>query len=251
MLLSGIPVLNYHQINDENHTALTLSSTEFDAQMSYLHKQGYSTISPDQLTDYLEYGKVLPSNPILITFDDGYEDNYRVAYPILQKYNLTATFFIITDFVGHNGRYMTWKQIKEMNSNGFTFESHTVNHIKLPDASDEEILYQLTESRNAIEWRTNKKAEYLAYPGGAYDHRVIELAKKAGYRAAFTVNFGRNKARCGLFTLNRIPIFAGSHTFLRFWVRLKFTEASLALQSIKNDLTKFGATKLAGWIFVP
>lgn len=248
---SGIPVLNYHQINDEAHNALTISSAEFDAQMAYLSREGYSTISPEQLEEYLREGKNLPSKPILITFDDGYEDNYRVAYPILQKYNFTATIFLITDFVDHNGRYLTWEQVEEMHAHGISFESHTLNHVVLTNASDEDILLQLTKSREAIEWRLKQKVKYLAYPGGFYNQQVIALVKQAGYRAAFTTNLGRDTVHCGLFTLNRIPVFAASHPFLHFWLRLKFTQVLIELQSFKTDLIKFGAPTLASWITIP
>jgi peptidoglycan/xylan/chitin deacetylase (PgdA/CDA1 family) len=248
---SGIPVLNYHQVNNDAHNILTLSSSEFDAQMAYLAKAGYTTVTPDQLIDYLHDGKSLPPKPIMITFDDGYEDNYRVAYPILQKYDFTATMFLITDFVGSNGRYLTWEQVKEMHDKGFSFGSHTLSHIVLTNASDDDMRVQLIKSREAIEWRLKQKVEYLAYPGGFYNQRVIEVAKQAGYRAAFTTNLGRDKLNCGLFTLNRIPIFANSHTFLHFWLRLKFTQVLIAMQDLKNSLNKFGASTVASWIYIP
>lgn len=248
----GVPVLNYHQINNEDHNALTLSGKEFEAQINYLYQEGYNGISPDQLADYLQYGKALPPKPVLITLDDGYADNYRVAYPILQKYQFTATIFLITDFVGNYGKYLTWDQIKEMNDQGFVFEDHTLSHISLPKASDEEIRNQLGKSREALEWRLGKKVEYLAYPGGEYDQRVIQLVKEAGYRAAFTVNFGRDRINSTLYTLNRIPIFGSeSHTFLRFWLRLNFTQAFNALQNFKSYLLKEGDTSIAGFIYIP
>jgi len=248
----GIPVLNYHQINNESHNALTLSDTEFEAQIKYLAQEGYTAISPDQLADYLQYGKELPNKPILITFDDGYEDNYQVAYPILQRYHYKATIFLITDFVGNNSRYLTWKQIKEMSDNGINFESHTLSHIILPKASDEELHAQLIKSKEALEWRLGKKVEFLAYPGGKYDQRIIQSVKEAGYRAAFTVNFGRNKMNSTMYTLHRIPIFGGvSHTFFRFWLRLKFTQVFDSLQDFKNFLLNKGNTALAGLIYIP
>jgi len=250
-LSSGIPVLNYHQINNTAHNALTLSSQEFEAQMAYLYQSGYTTISPDQLIDYLRYGNTLPQNPILITFDDGYEDNYRVAYPILQKYNFTATIFLITDFVGTNKRYLTWDQVKEMKGNGFSFGSHTLSHLFLTNASENDMRSQLEQSRQTMEWRLNQKIEYLAYPGGAYNQQIIKIARQAGYRAAFTINLGRNTLNCGLFTLNRIPIFAGTHSFLRFQLRLKFTQIIITLQNFKEKLHTLGANTIAGWIDIP
>lgn len=248
----GVPVLNYHQINNEDHNALTLSDAEFEAQMNYLQRAGYTTISPDQLADYLQFGKSIPPNPVLITLDDGYADNYRVAYPILQKYHFTATIFLITDFVSCYGKYLTWNQIQEMSDNGISFEDHTLSHISLPKASDEEISNQLVKSKEALEWRLGKKIEYLAYPGGEYNPRVIQLTKDAGYRAAFTVNFGRDKANSTLYTLNRIPIFGGrSHTFLHFWLRLKFTQVFNSLQNLKNFLLKEGDPSVANLIYIP
>ncbi|AJQ29110.1 polysaccharide deacetylase family protein [Pelosinus fermentans] len=248
----GIPVLNYHQINNKDHNTLTLSSTEFEAQINYLYQEGYTGISPDQLADYLQSGKKLPPKPILITLDDGYKDNYQVAYPILQKYHFTATIFVITDFVNNYGKYLTWNQIREMSDNGVSFEAHTLSHISLPKASDEEIRNQLVKSKEAIEWRLGKKVDYLAYPGGEYDQRVIGLAKEAGYRAAFTVNFGRDRINSTLYTLNRIPIFGGqSHTFFRFWLRLNFTQTINALQNLKAYLLKEGNTSIAGLIYIP
>ena len=248
----GIPVLNYHQINNEDHNALTLSATEFEAQINYLQREGYTAISPDQLADYLQFGKDLPPNPVLITLDDGYEDNYRVAYPILQKYHFTATIFLITDFVSHYDKYLTWNQINEMSANRLIFEDHTLSHISLPKASDEEINNQLIKSKEVLEWRLGKKVDYLAYPGGEYNQRVIQLAKDAGYRAAFTVNFGRDRINSTLYTLNRIPIFGGgTNTFLHFRLRLKFTQVFYALQNFKAFLLKEGDTSAAGLIYIP
>jgi len=248
----GVPVLNYHQINNEDHNALTLSDTEFETQINYLYREGYTVITPDQLADYLQYRKALPPNPVLITLDDGYEDNYRVAYPILQKYHFTATIFLITDFVSHYDKYLTWNQINEMSAHGLIFEDHTLSHISLPNASDEEISNQLIKSKEVLEWRLGKKVDYLAYPGGEYDQRVIQLAKDAGYRAAFTVNFGRDKVNSTLYTLNRIPIFGGgANTFLHFRLRLKFTQVFYALQNLKAFLLKEGDTSAAGLIYIP
>ena len=249
----GVPVLNYHQINNHAHNSLTLSDSEFEAQIKYLAKEGYTAISPDDLSDYIQYGKKLPPKPILITFDDGYKDNYQIAYPILKKYHFTATIFLISDFVNTYDRYLTWEQIREMTNNGFTFESHTVNHLPLTKAaSDEERLTQLIKSKEALEWRLGKKINYLAYPCGAYDQRIIDLTKKAGYSAAFTIKLGRNTTSSTLYSLDRIPIFGGrTHTFLRFWLRLNFTQVFNALENGKKFLLKEGNTSIAAFIYIP
>ncbi|MDU2064992.1 MAG: polysaccharide deacetylase family protein [Sporomusaceae bacterium] len=248
----GVPVLNYHQINDRDHNALTVSSSEFEAQMAYLADHGYQTITPDELADYLQLGKPLPRKPILITMDDGYEDNYQVAYPILQRYQAKATIFIITDFVGRYDRYLTWEQIAQMSAHDIDFESHTLSHVDLATVSPTEAQKQLTASKAALEWHLGRPVNYLAYPGGEYSQQIIDMTKAAGYRAAFTVHFGRDRIHSTLYTLNRIPIFGGNnHTFWHFWLRLKFTEVFTALGNFKAYLLQEGDQRIAGLIYIP
>jgi len=235
----GIPVLNYHIISNRKINALAITPQEFEEQMAYLHNNGYSTISPDQLLDYIQYGESLPENPILITFDDGYRDAYLEAYPILKKYNFTATIFLITDYVGNNNRYLSWEQVKEMHDNGFTFGSHTLSHISLADITNEYAEYQLTKSREAIEWRLKEPVKYFAYPGGFYNQTTTQLLKQAGYRGAFTVNFGRDKANSDIFALSRIPIFQSANTFRSFWLRLKFTQLVVDVHAAKKIISNY------------
>ena len=184
---SGIPVLNYHQINDSAHNALTVNSKQFEAQMKYLTDEGYHTITPYELSEAMENGSPLPEKPVVITFDDGYLDNYNNAFPILKKYNMKATIFLISDYVGVYPNYLTWDKALEMQEHQIDLESHTLNHVELTKTgSADETLHQLIDSRRAIEWHLQKKVEFLAYPCGSYNAEVEELVKQAGYRAAFT-----------------------------------------------------------------
>ena len=230
----GIPVLNYHLISNRKINSLAITPQEFEEQMAYLHDKGYTTISPDQLLDYIQNSRPLPENPILITFDDGYRDTYLEAYPILKKYNFTATIFLITDYVGNNSRYLTWEQVQEMHDNGFIFGSHTLNHISLSESTNEYIEYQLTKSREAIEWHLKEPIKYFAYPGGFYNQTTTQLLKQAGYRGAFTVILGRDKANSDTFALSRIPIFQSTNTFRSFWLRLKFTQLVIDVSAIRK-----------------
>ena len=94
--LYGVPVLNYHQINDEKHSALTLHVDQFKEQMEYLHNHGYNTITLNQLYDYLQNGSDLPEKPIVITFDDGYVDHsFRLPFPYSLPFRLTLCFFLL------------------------------------------------------------------------------------------------------------------------------------------------------------
>lgn len=146
----AIPVLNYHKV-DEQKIALSISSQEFEEQIKYLAKEGYHTITPSEMMNALEYGTPLPEKPIMITFDDGYLDNYTNAYPILKKYGFTATIFLVTGFIGNDPRFMNWEEIKEMRANGFVFGSHTVNHKSLTELSYVELKNELLLSAEEIE----------------------------------------------------------------------------------------------------
>ena len=146
----SITVLNYHKIDDMN-IALSVLPSDFDRQMAYLKEHGYNTINSQQLYEYLANGTPLPSNPIMITFDDGYEDNYRNAYPILQKYGFTGTIFVITDFVSAQPNYLTWEQIKEMKAHGMDFQSHTATHQSMTGLSEEQLRQELTKSKQTLE----------------------------------------------------------------------------------------------------
>ncbi|WP_371371348.1 polysaccharide deacetylase family protein [Sporomusa aerivorans] len=217
--LADVPVLNYHKV-DALHHALSIPSEEFEEQMAYLSRNGFTTITPDALMAYLNHGKALPEKPILITFDDGYLDNFTNAYPIMKKYGFTATIFLVTSLVGHDERFMTWDQVRMMQQDGFVFGSHTVSHTPLTKLSREQAMDELVNSRKEIEQQLGSKPKYFAYPTGAYNLPVEELVKQAGYRAAFTIRYGQAGTESNPYALERIPIFKGQQTFRSFFVRL-------------------------------
>ncbi|WP_425060766.1 Poly-beta-1,6-N-acetyl-D-glucosamine N-deacetylase [Sporomusa carbonis] len=217
--LADIPVLNYHKIDSFYHS-LSIPPEEFEEQMAYLHENGFHTITPDDLMSYLNHGKQLPEKPILITFDDGYQDNYTNAYPIMKKYGFTATIFLVTSLVGHDGRFMTWDQVRQMKKDGFIFGSHTVSHAPLTKLTREQVMDELVNSRKEIEHQLGTRPRYFAYPTGAYNRQIEEMVKQAGYKAAFTIRYGQAGTESNPYALERIPIFRGPHTFRSFYIRL-------------------------------
>ena len=114
------PVLNYHQVNNKFSTVLTMKPANFDEQMKYLHDNDYHSITLEQFDAYMRGEGDLPDRPVLITFDDGYVDNYEEAYPILKKYNMRGTIFLIINLMDTPG-YLTWDQVKEMAADGMEF----------------------------------------------------------------------------------------------------------------------------------
>lgn len=230
---SDVPVLNYHKVDDYNH-ALSILPSEFEEQIKYLYENGYHTITPDDLINHLKYGSPLPSRPILITFDDGYLDNYLNAYPVLKKYNFTATIFIVTDLVGKDPRFMTWEQVREMQDSGFVFGSHTVHHVAMTSIPIEQVENELIQSRDEISRNLGNVPRYFAYPTGAYNLEIEKIVRNTGYTAAFTIRYGQAGPNSDLYAIERIPIFKSSHTFRSFAIRLHGAPILERLGLIKN-----------------
>ena len=219
-----ILVLNYHQV-DNKHTSLAVPVDDFDAQMKFLVDSGCVTITPDELYAGLNGEIELPPRPVLITFDDGYIDNYVNAFPILKKYGLHATIFIIPAFTGQYPGYMTWDQLKEMEAGGITIQSHTLTHPKLEELPDDEIRNELLNSKNVLEENLGHPIEFVAYPTGTYNLHIAGIAQELGYKGAFTIKYGIVDRGSNLFALERVPIFHTPTTMKDFYERIAWRQS--------------------------
>ena len=216
-----ITVLNYHKV-DNMDISLSVTPADFTEQMRYLAENDYKTIDIEEFYAGLTGEKELPNNPVLITFDDGYKDNFVNAYPILQKFGFKATVFVISDFVGLKN-YMTWDDLREMSANGISIESHTATHKSLTDLTDEQLKQELAESKKRIESELHREVNFLAYPTGAYNLHIAGLVKDAGYKAAFTVKYGNVDGASNVYAIERVPIFHTENTMKSFRERLIYT----------------------------
>ncbi len=226
-------VLNYHKVDNMN-ISLSVAPSDFEKQIAYLAQNGFHTVTPHELYMAFTDGAALPTNPVLITFDDGYADNYTKAYPILKKYGMKATIFVITSLMGKPG-YLTWGQAAEMEAAGLvSIESHTVTHGSLTGLTDDQIRYELTEAKHDIEQRLGKEVEFLAYPTGAYNLHIARLVKEAGYKGAFTVRYGNMDSATNLYAIERVPIFRTPDTFASFLERLKYVPLFEHIGWVKN-----------------
>ena len=220
-----ILVLNYHQI-ENNPNPLAVSPANFEAQMKFLVDSGCITITPDELYAGINGEIELPPKPVLITFDDGYIDNYTTAFPILKKYNLRATIFIIPAFTGVYPGYMNWEQLKEMEANGITIESHTYTHPKLEELPDDEIRSELLNSKALLEENLGHPVEFLAYPTGTYNLHIAGIAQDAGYKGSFTIKYGVVDRGSNAFALERVPIFnTAQNTMKNFYERIAWRQS--------------------------
>lgn len=186
-----LPVLMYHHVGEPAADAsdltrrLTVSTAQFEEQMSYLQQAGYKTVSQDQLYRAMYYGEPLPAKPVMLTLDDGFLDNYEVAAPILGKYGHRATFFIITDKVGVLG-YMNWDQVVDLERMGMDIGSHTVSHPDLTILGAAGLERELIGSAVVINEKLGHPVYWLCYPSGAFNKGVWEHTWSAGYLSAFT-----------------------------------------------------------------
>ena len=247
----GVPILAYHRVNDSDKNPTTLTVADFDAQMKYLVDNGYHVIVPDDLLDAWESGKPLPDKPIVLTFDDGHEDIYTNVFPILQKYNMRATVFIVTDHIGMKD-FLTWDQARALQAGGFIdFESHTMSYKVLTTLKGEKLWNEIYGSKQAIEWALKKPAKFLAYPGGKYTLDAEDTCKEVGFRAGFIEDYGLADNDDNPYVLTRIPVLgSNSHTLLRFQLRLKGSPIFAPLNRFKTDIAD-GNPEIADMIFIP
>ncbi|AGK95298.1 polysaccharide deacetylase family protein [Clostridium pasteurianum] len=209
-----IPVLMYHSIADNSMVTDTASKSiilppeAFKQQMQYLKDNGYTTLTLDELYNFLKNGKPVPEKSVVLTFDDAYEDNYTNAYPILKEFGFRATIFVITGGTDKIGAYLTSAQLKEMDANGIDIQSHTVNHEELDKLSLKEQQETLVQSKQFLEKLLNKKVDYIAYPYGKYNNFTEQAAQNAGYTMAFTINNGWANKDTNILFLNRVFVNA-------------------------------------------
>lgn len=187
----SIPVLNYHSVAIDPGNIVVIPPDKLDAQMAYLHDNGYTPLSLEAFIRLLEgdSSEKAPEKPVLLTFDDGYLDNYEQAMPILAKYGFRATLFVSPGMTEQDG-YLTWEQIKKMQAGGWDIQPHGMSHPHLPKLSADEQAYEIGEARKQIEERLGTKADIFCYPYGEHNKTTLKLLKHYGFRYAFTTEQG-------------------------------------------------------------
>jgi len=170
---------------------LTVAPGDFAAQMEWLKRHGYHAITQLQAFGALEHGDPLPSKPIMITFDDGYRDVFGKASPVLERLNMPATAYVITDRIsGPDPSFLTWGDLRALEQRGVAIGSHTVTHTELTLLSDTEALGELRVSRAALQSHLGHPVQWFAYPAGAENVHIVALVRKAGYVLAVTTHPG-------------------------------------------------------------
>lgn len=209
-----VPVLMYHAVSDQTWglEGLFLSPSDMEAQLKYLTENGYDPIFFSDLPHLNQYKK-----PVILTFDDGYNNNYTDLYPLLQKYNVKVTIFVIPASVG--GQYsMTAAQIKEMSDSGLvSIQSHTQDHKELASLSADQQKQQFAQSQLAIARMTGRIPSVLSYPSGSYDGNTLSLAPEY-FDMAVKSRGGLWTVQNNFFEIDRYPVYrdTGIHSFQTF-----------------------------------
>lgn len=233
----GVIVLEYHRVHDDD-SIYSISPNLFDQQMQYLAQNGYTVISLEQLEDGLTNKAPLPSKSVLITFDDGYEDNYSSALPILEKYNMHSVVFIIVDKVGQQN-YLTWDEIKEMQARNTEIESHTLSHQSLLGLNLDEQKKEIEASKFILEQHLGHPVTYFSYPYGDFNSSMFSLLQNAGYHGAFSGITGINFPGQNTFAIKRVDVLKPKSGIWGFTLlpmkTVAYTHAQNLGMHIRND----------------
>lgn len=236
----SVPVLAYHRVLDADDI-YSMPPDEFDQQMAYLKEQGYTTISLENFVQKCKTGDEKQfSKNIVITFDDGYDDNNKNAMPIMKKYGYTGTIFVAVKYMAWPG-YVNWQDLRSLQKAGWEIGSHTFNHVELAKCSKETTEKEIGESRAFLEGfiKNQFKINTLAYPFGSYNDKVFEALAKNSYVAAVTGRDGVNVVTSNPYELYRVNIFHDKLGLKGFKKRLLRAQAFSWLRSWGIEPTSF------------
>ncbi len=219
---AGVPILEYHMITDhprKNAEHYNVPPEAFAEQLDYLQEQGYTTITMLEFMKARKGKLELPEKPIILTFDDGYADNYEEMLPILEAHGMKAEVYMVTNSIGQPG-YLTWEQLREMQDRGVEIGSHTANHLPLTTLSSEERADELKLSKLILEWNGIRTVFSLSYPNGKYDEALPELLRENEYLTAVTGDPGLNTFQTNPYLMQRVNIPDSPFGMTAFRLRL-------------------------------
>ncbi len=207
-----MPILMYHHIEDLPEDAskewkdLTVTPSMFKEQMKYLYENNYNPITFEKFIDLLNNGKEIPENYLIISFDDGWKNQYENAFPVLKEYDFVATFFLVGNYVG-GGMFMDWDNVNELIEYGMEIGSHSMNHPNLNKEDKEGLLVEIVGSRDFFQRRLDISIDFFAYPYGALNYEVLDRVESAGYKAARGTEYGVYQDVKELYNLKTIQVY--------------------------------------------
>jgi peptidoglycan/xylan/chitin deacetylase (PgdA/CDA1 family) len=196
-------VLMYHRIAEDGPPGLAdyrVSAAAFSEQLRLLRRHGFHAVTPDEVMSRFERGRPLAGRPVMITFDDGYQDFADVAWPLLKRNDFSAHVFVVTNLVGQESHWdrqfgptaplMDWETIRSLAKEGASFGSHLATHRAANSLTSSELLQEAYGSRLRLEAELGRPVRSVAAPFGIYDERLLYVLRLAGYQSAFTTDEG-------------------------------------------------------------
>ncbi len=219
-----VPILMYHSIeyNPAPGNRLAVDPRILDKQLRFLKEHRYNVIPLESLAALVRDKKPIPPKTIAITFDDGYKNNYTNAFPILKKYKIPATIFLIVNEVGRSqGDRLKWEDVGEMQQSGLiTFGSHSLDPEPLVNLkSEEELRKQIFFSKEVLEKRLGRPVNSFSYTSGLFTSHIRQLVIDAGYQVAVTTNPGNDYPDYDVYALKRQRISSTADNPLVFWLQ--------------------------------
>ncbi|MDP8264761.1 MAG: polysaccharide deacetylase family protein [Candidatus Aceula lacicola] len=216
-----VPIIMYHNVDESEdfHHLSGVALKKFESQMSFLKRHRYNVISLNALVDAITGEDKISHNTVVLTFDDGYVDNYTRAFPVLKKYGFPATIFIVPEKIGQEG-YLTWGQIREMEKFGVMVGSHTFSEAYLPGLSEEEQMREIRDSKRVIERKVGHPIYNFCYPSGGFSEFTKKKVEELGYKSACTTNRGYDRFNKDVYQLNRVRFGDKDDPGPVIWVKL-------------------------------
>ncbi len=235
-----ILILMYHRVNDQINQAIAVKEARFDWQMKYLDKKGYKVISMEEAYQRIK-DKTIDGKYIVLSFDDGYNDFYESAYPILKNYDYPAILYLVPGYIETDkvfdwdlgvgqSNLMNWEQLIELkDSNLVTIGSHTLNHYDIDTLDSEALRIELEESKKILEEKLSTKIIHFAYPKGIYDEnaeKIVSEFYETGVLIFGGVAVNNRVEEKEYFKLKRMPVYRSDGKFmfiarLKGWIKLE------------------------------
>ncbi len=223
-------ILMYHHVDNEPYSKahrLSVTPQALDAQISFLLQHGYRFVTLNQALDEFREATTSPAHTLVLTFDDGYRSFYQNVLPLLKKYNVPASFYVIIQDIGNAGN-VTWPMLREIRDSGLVeIGAHTVNHKDLSRLGEKEQRYQLEESKIVLEKGLGTTVTTAAYPFGKFNTVTKKLCKEIGFKGCVSVFYGDRP--------NKTDVTA--------WRRVMITGRELGIDLLKKIHLAFEAVK--------
>lgn len=215
-------ILAYHRVSFNRKDPLAIPVEDFREQINYFHERGYSSFTLEEYATMVNRGS-LPKKSVVITFDDGYRDNYLYAFPILKHFGFHGTIFLTANYIGTNNIFpmdkaknwsrildddlpLTWEQVFKMKEYGMEFGAHTCSHWHLDELPEKEMITEIVESKRHLEEKLQIQVKSFCYPSGRFNQQVKEIVRKSGYTSAVvTPRHGQRDE--DMYSLKRIGIY--------------------------------------------